>query len=177
MKKFLTFWFLLLCAVSLSFAQIYKGEVETRNGKSGFSLHYVEYAEYRFLLYIDGVSIFIEEDQLTRLEAILEKFAEWEALAAAEHINLTKTIDSITFSSFHFNHTFFKEPLVFYFVFTGETPSARYSLFIDTSLERITPFRLSSNTVREMQDALTQEKLSEAWDAYENQKALEEMFR
>ena len=189
MKKIPVFCLLLLCIASLSFAQIYNGEAESKNGREKFSLHYIEYANYRCLLYIDGVSIFIEENQIEHLKAILEKFAEWEELAAAEHINLTKTIDSITFSSFHFNHTFFREPLIFYFVFTGgpvsqqshipagEEPPAQYSLFIDTTLERVAPFRLSSFTIREMQEALAPDKLDEAWDAYENQKALEGMFR
>lgn len=195
-KKIPAFCFLLLCIVSVSFAQIFRGEGEIKDGRVSFSLHYVEYADYRYLLYIDGVSIFIEKDQLVRLEAVLEKFTEWEEMAKTEQISLTKTIDSIPFSSFYYNHTFFKEPVIFYFVFTGgppgtpgsgtrtegttansETPPARYLLFIDTTLERITPFRLASKTVEEMLAAITTEKLREALDAYEQQKALEEMFQ
>ena len=201
MKKIPMLCFLMFCTVSLSFAQIFKGEGEVKGGVVRFSLHYVEYADYRYLLYIDGVSIFIEEDKIIRLGAILEKFAEWEEMAEAGQISLTKTIDSISFSSFHFNHTFFKESLVFYFVFTGgpveaaggfgggntetnegtaagpEAPLTRYTLFVDTTLDRIVPFRLSSKTVREMQAALIPEKLTEAFNAYERQKALEEMFK
>ena len=188
-KKIMAFCFLACTAVSVSFAQIYTGEAATKNGTESFALHYIEYAQYRFLLYIDGVSVFLDEENIARLETILEKFVEWEEIANAEQITLTKTIDSITFTSFHFSHTFFREPVVFYFVFTGgpveqpddflesEIPPTRYTIYIDTTLERIVPFRLSSNTIREMQEALTPEKLSEAWDAYENQKALEEMFR
>ena len=188
MKKNLVLYFLLFSTACFSFAQIYKGEAVTRNGTAGFSLHYVEYAEYRCLLYIDGVSIFIEEEQIARMEAILEKFAEWEAMARTEQVTLTKTIDSITFTSFYFNHTFFREPVVFYFVFTGgpvetagsfagdEIPLAQYMLFIDTTLDRITPFRLSSKTIQEMQFALSPEKLNEALDAYKQQRALEEMY-
>ena len=188
MKKNLVLCFLVFNTVFLSFAQICKGEGETKNGTISFSLHYVEYADYRYLLYIDGVSIFIEEDQITGLEAILDKFVEWEEIADAEQIALTKTIDSITFTSFHFSHTFFRQPVIFYFVFTGgpvessgnikdtEIPSTRYTLYIDTTLDKIIPFRLSSKTIREMQAALTPEKLNEAWEIYENQKALEEMF-
>ena len=189
MKKILAFCFLLLCIASFSFAQIFTGEAATKNGTEGFSLHYVDYADYRCLLFIDGVSIFIKEDQIAHLEAILEKFADWEEIANAEQIFLNKTIDSITFTSFHFSHTFFREPLVFYFVFTGilvqtagsfegsDLPPIQYILFVDTTLDRIDPFRLSSKTIQEMREALTPEKLSEAWDAYENQKALEEMFQ
>ncbi|MCL1928409.1 MAG: hypothetical protein FWG07_06435 [Treponema sp.] len=188
MKKILVLCFLVFSTVFHSFAQIYKDEGITRNGTVSFSLHYIEYTDYRYLLYIDGVSIFIKEDQIAHLEAILEKFVEWEEMAAAEQISLTKTIDSITFTSFHFNHTFFRQPIIFYFVFTGgpiepseditdtEIPPTRYTLFIDTTLEKIIPFRLSSKTIQDMQAALTPEKLSEAWDTYENQKALEEMF-
>ena len=188
MKKIPALCFLLFCIVSLSFAQIYKGEAATRNGTIAFSLHYVEYADYRYLLFIDGVSIFMEEDHITHLETILEKFSEWEEIAGAEQIALTKTIDSVTFTSFHFSHTFFKEPVVFYFVFTGgpieqsgdikdtEIPQTQYTLYIDTTLDRINPFRLSSKTIKEMQEALTPQNLSEAWEIHENQKALEEMF-
>ena len=188
MKKVLLLCFLVFTTAFLSFAQIYKDEGTTRNGTVNFSLHYVEYADYRYLLYIDDVSVFIKEDQIAHLEAILDKFVEWEEMAATGQISLTKTIDSVTFTSFHFNHTFFRQPVIFYFVFTGgpiepsgdttdtEIPPTRYTLFIDTTLEKIIPFRLSSKTIREMQAALAPEQLSEAWEIYENQKALEEMF-
>ena len=200
MKKILTLCFLLVCTISLSFAQIFRGEGETKNGTVAFSIHFVEYTGCRYLFYIDGVSIFLEEDNMIRLGAVLEKFTEWEDMAAHEQISLTKTIDSITFTNFHFNYTFFREPLILYFVFTGgpvetasspavsdllteesteksgETPAARYTLYVDTTLERITPFRLDSKTVQEMLFALSPEKLSEAWDAYERQRALEGMF-
>jgi len=211
MKKFLNkkipaLCFFLLWVIPLSFAQIYRGEGETKNGTAGFSLYYVEYTGYRCIFYINGVSVFLDEDNIAQLKAVLDKFITWEELANAEQISLTKTIDSISFTSFHFNRTFFKEPLSFYFVFTGgpvetagstaakqgnaadnensensdsggDAPAARYTLYIDTTLDRIEPFRLSSKTVREMQLALSPEKLSEAWDAYERQKALEEMFQ
>jgi hypothetical protein len=199
MKKYFLFCFLALCAVSFSFAQIYRGEAEIKNGTAAFSLNYVEYTGYQCLLFIDGVSIFLDEDNMARLEAILEKYIEWEEIAEAEQISLTKTIDSITFSSFHYNHTFFKEPLIFYFVFTGGPEKisgavtsegggentgnsagpvpTRYTLFVDTTLDRITPFRLGSKTIKEMQLALSPEKLAEARDAYERQKALEELFK
>ena len=189
MKKNLALCFLMLYTISFSFAQIFRGEGETKNGTAAFSIHFVEYTGYRYLFYIDDVSIFLDEDNMVRLEAVLEKFAEWEDMAAHEQISLTKTIDSITFTSFHFNYTFFKEPLILYFVFTGgsvetvgsftgsdETPAVRYTLYIDTTLERITPFRLDSKTVKEMQLALSSEKLAEARDAYERKRALEEMF-
>jgi hypothetical protein len=188
MKKFPALCFFLFCIVSLSFSQIYNGEATTRNGTVNFTLHYVDYADYLCLLYMDGVSIFIEEKDINHLITILEKFTEWEEMANAEEISLTKTIDSITFKSFYFSHTYFREPVVFYFVFTGgpieqpgdtsggETVLTRYTLYVDTTLERIVPFRLSSQTIQEMQDALTPEKLAEARETYENQKALEELF-
>jgi hypothetical protein len=192
MKKYFLFCFLALCIIPLSFAQIYRGEAETKNGTVTFSLNFVEYTGYRCLLFIDGVSIFLDEDNMVQLESVLGKYIEWEEIAEAEQISLTKTIDSITFSSFHFNHSFFKEPLVFYFVFTGgpekksggsenadntEPVPVRYTLFIDTTLDRIAPFRLSSKTVKEMQLALSPEKLTEARDTWERQKALEELFK
>jgi hypothetical protein len=51
------------------------------------------------------------------------------------------------------------------------------SLFIDTSLDRIVPFHLSSETVQDILDALSPEKIAEARAAYERQKALEDMFQ
>ena len=202
-KKIPLLCFFLLCTASLSFSQIYRGEAETKTGAVSFSLHYVDYTGYRSLLHIDGVSIFLDEDNIIQLETILEKFISWEEMAEAEQINLTKTIDSITFTSFNYSHTFFKEPLIFYFVFTGgslqspedfaeaagnhgdpentdtsgETPPTRYTLYIDTTLDRIAPFRLTSKTIKEMHLALSPEKLTESWDAYERQRALEEMFQ
>ena len=200
MKKNLALCFLLVYTISLSFAQIFRGEGETKNGTSVFSIHFVEYTGYKYLFHIDGVSIFLDEDNMVKLETVLEKFTEWEETAKNEQIALTKTIDSITFSNFHYSHTFFKEPLILYFVFTGgpvetanspavsgfsaeentekngEAPATRYTLYVDTTLERITPFRLDSKTVQEMLFALSPEKLTEAWDAYERQRALEEMF-
>ncbi|MDR2470696.1 MAG: hypothetical protein LBD09_01125 [Treponema sp.] len=173
-----------LLAASLSFGQIYRGEGEGKGGPVAFSLHFVEYAGYRYLLLIDGVSVFMEEAALGRLEAILEKFRAWEAIAAESRAALTKTIDSITFDSFHYSHAFFREPLVFYFVFTGgplaaaaeETPVG-YTLFIDTTLDRIAPFRLSSEAAAELLEALSPEHLAEAREAWEQQKALEDLFR
>ena len=186
MKKIFLLCFLVFCTACFSFAQIYKGEGTTKNGTVNFSLHYIDLTGYRCLFFIDGVSIFMDEDNIIRLEAILEKFAEWEAMAEAENISLTKTIDSITFTGFHHSYTFFREPLIIYFVFSsgagisenaGESGSGRYTLFIDTTMEKIVPFRLSSQTAEEMRLALSPEKLSEAWDAYEKQRALEEMFK
>ena len=176
-----------LLAASFSFGQIYRGEGEGKGGPAAVSLHFVDYADYRYLLLVDGVSVFMEETALDRLKAILEKFRAWEAVAAGSRTALTKTIDSITFNSFHYSHAFFREPLVFYFVFTGgpiaaappnsaeETP-AKYTLFVDTTLDRIAPFRLSSEAAAELLEALSPEKLAEAREAWERQKALEESF-
>ena len=177
----------MLCAVSLSFAQIYRGEGTTKDGTVVFSLNFVELSGHQYLLFIDGVSVFLDDDNIAQLGAILEKFIAWEEIAMEEQISLTKTIDSITFARFHYSNTFFREPVIFYFVFTGrpqiagestgDTKETRYTLFIDTTLDRIVPFRLSSKTIREMQLALTPEKLNEALEAYKRQRALEEMFR
>ncbi|MCL1815751.1 MAG: hypothetical protein FWG27_08050 [Treponema sp.] len=189
-KKIFLLCFLLLC--TLSFAQIYRGEGEGKNGTIPVSLHFVEYDGSQYLFYINGVSIFMNEDHIIHLKMMLEKYSDWETLAAGEQILLTKTLDSIDFAVFHFNNTFFREPLTLYFVFTGgpaerptelaggmsgETPAARYMLFVDSSLEIIASFRLSSATVQELLDALSPEKLADARDAYERQKALEEMFK
>ena len=193
MKKILLFCFFALFSVSLSFTQIYRGEGEGKNGIVAVSLHFVDYADFRYLFYIDGVSIFLDEDNIIHLEAVLEKFGEWEAIAAEGQITLTKTIDSITFTAFHFSHTFFREPLIFYFVFTGgpektadsagtdsnaatTESTAQYTLYIDTTLERIPSFHLSSKTVQEFLEALSPEKLAEAKTAHERQKALEKLF-
>jgi hypothetical protein len=200
MKKTMLFCLLALFSVSLSFAQIYRGEGDGKNGTVAFSLYFVEYTDFRYLLNIGGVSVFLDDDNITKLKAVLEKFGVWETLAAGEQISLTKTIDSITFKSFHFNRTFFKEPVIFYFVFSGgpletaggavsggktpeypagnqgSSPAVRYTLFIDTTLEQIPQFRLSSKTVQELLGTLAPEKLAEARKAYERQKALEERF-
>ena len=196
-KKILIFCLMAATAVSFSFAQIYRGEGEGQNGTVAFSLRFAEYAHYRYLLHIAGVSIFLNDDNLARLEAALEKFGGWETLAKTERISLTRTIDTIAFSSFHYNHTFFEQPLIFYLIFTGgparpadisarqagngdadsETQPLNYSLFIDTNFDGIAPFRLSSKTVQEWLLALSPENLAEAWNVYERQKALEEMFR
>jgi hypothetical protein len=225
--------FLMIGAALVSFAQVYKGEAETKNGSAAFLLHYVEYSGFRYLFYIDGVSVFLDEANMERLGAALDKFAEWEEIARVERITLTKTIDSVTFTGFHYDHTFFREPVTFYLVFTGgpsgtaapesesdvmdsilddstidggitadsgagsgitggtgpgdgmadnadnaaNTQPSPYTLFVDTTLDRITPFRLSSITVHDMRAALSPEKLLEAWDAYEQQRALEGMFQ
>jgi hypothetical protein len=179
---------LLLC-LALGFssalsAQIFRGEGEVKNAAVSLSFHYVDYSGYRYLLYIDEVSVFLTEDHVSGLRGILEKFEAWKTLAEAEQVTLTKTIDTITTGEFHYSHTFFKEPLSFYFVFTGgpvtaalgAEPAAVYTLFVDTTLERIVPFRLSAETVRSFLDALTPEHLEEAREAYEQQKALEELF-
>ena len=200
MKKPLALCFLLVCTVSLSFAQIFRGEGETRNGTVSFSIHFVEYTGYKYLFHINGVSIFLDDDNMVKLETVLEKFAEWEEMAGNENISITKTIDSITFSNFHYSHTFFKEPLILYFIFTGgpvetvsspaasgpfteesaensrEITETHYTLYIDTTLDKITPFRLDSKTIQEMLFALSPDKLMEAREAYERQRALGEMF-
>ena len=196
LKKFLAFYLMAFCFVSFSYAQIYKGEAETKNGTIAFTLHYIEYTGYRCLFHMDGVSIFLTEENIDRLEAVLAKFIEWEEMASSEQISLTRTIDSITFTSFHYSHTFYREPLILYFVFTGgplenigiaagggdtdnsgEAPPTRYTLFVDTTLERIVSFRLTSKTVQELYFALSPEQMAEAWDAYEQQRSLEEMFQ
>ncbi|MDR1144113.1 MAG: hypothetical protein LBK77_07865 [Spirochaetaceae bacterium] len=174
---------LALCLSAAVSAQIFRGEGEVKNAAVSLSFHYIDYSSYRYLLYIDGVSVFLTEDHVSRLREILDKFEAWKTQAEAEQAALTKTIDMITTGEFHYNHTFFKEPLSFYFVFTGgpaaalgADPAAVYTLFVDTTLDRITPFRLSAETVRSFQDALTPEHLEEARDAYVRQKALEELF-
>lgn len=174
--------FVFVLFTALSFGQIYRCEGEGKSGPVTVSLHFVEYADYRYLLLIDGVSVFLDEENITRLQAVLEKFSTWESIAAEGQVTLTKTIDSITFASFHYSHTFFKEPVVFYFVFTGSTETAeldnptRYFLFVDTTLDRILPFRLSSQTAAEFLEALSPEKLAASWESYRQQKALEALF-
>jgi hypothetical protein len=191
----------LLAVTPVSFAQIYRGEAEAGNEAIVISIHFVEYGDYRYLFHINGVSIFLDEDNIAQLKAALEKFGAWEAIATEGQISLTRTIDSITFTSFHFNRIFFRETLIFYFVFTGgpavlpgpprqavaddaegnsdasgDPPPARYTLFVDTTLEAIPPFRLSSKGVQELLDALSPEKLADAQEIYERQRALEELF-
>ena len=202
MKKILIVCIMIITIASFSFAQIYIGEGEGRDGIVRISLHYVDYAAYNYLFRIDGVSVFMDEDNITSLKDALEKFCEWEALAIFEQASITRTISSISFSSYHYDHVFFNQPLVFYLVFTGgplrqtgsrgaflrqtssedniededEAPPMIYSLFIDSSLERIPPFRISSNDVEELLFALSPENLAEAWLAHERQRALEDLF-
>jgi hypothetical protein len=189
MKKALLVSLLVLVTV-LSFGQIYRGEGNGKNGSFPISLHFVDYINYRYLLYIENVSIFLDEENIVQLRAVLEKFISWETVAATEQLSLTKTIDSIRFGEFHYNHTFFKEPLTFYFVFTGPLRSAGtvvqsdteipeqfvYTLFIDTTFDTIGSFRLSRETVEQFLEALSLEHLEETLEAYEQQKALEELF-
>ena len=172
----------LALTAAAAFGQMYRTEGESKNGPVSLSLHVVEYTDYHYLLLVDNVSIFVDEDTILHLAAVLEKFAAWEAIAAENRATLTKTIDSITFTSFHYSHTFFREPVIFYFVFTGGplTPEGesetRYTLYIDTTLDRITPFRLSSAAARELLEALAPEKRAEARETWERQKALENLF-
>jgi hypothetical protein len=182
-KKVLLLWLLALYVSAAAPAQIFRGQGEVKNAAVSLSFHYVDYSDYRYLLYIDEVSVFLTEEHVSRLREILEKFEVWKTQAEAEQAALTKTIDTITTGEFHYSHTFFKEPLSFYFVFTGGpaaaksgTEAAVYTLFVDTTLERIAPFRLSAETVRSFREALTPEHLEEAREAYERQKALEELF-
>jgi hypothetical protein len=187
MKKALFIVPLLFVSV-LSFGQIYRGQGDGKNGTVAMSLHFVEYVDYRYLLFVDGISIFLNEENIDQLKAVMEKFTAWETTALNEQISLTKTIDSIRFEEFHYNHTFFKEPLVFYFVFTGgplpgeairsdlEVPQFVYTLFIDTSFDALGSFRLSHDAIVEFLEALSLEHLEEALETYERQKALEELF-
>jgi hypothetical protein len=167
-----------LIAAPLSFGQIYRCEAEGKSGNMIVSLHFLDYANYSYMLYTENVSIFLDKDNLDQLKAVLEKFKEWEVLAREGQMTITKTIDSIAFTSFYSNRSFFREPAFFYFIFTGtilETTST-YTLFIDTSVDKIAPFRLSSKQVQELLDVLAPEKLAEAREAYEQQRALEELF-
>jgi hypothetical protein len=172
-----------LIAAPLSFGQIFRCDAEGKSGRTIVSLHFLDYANYRYLLYTEDVSIFLDEANLVQLKAVLEKFKTWEILAREEQMTLTKTIDSITFTSFYHTRTFFKEPAIFYFIFTGSrldtngaAPLAQYVLYIDTTLDKISPFRLSSSIVQELLEAISPEKLSEAREAYEQQRVLEELF-
>ncbi|MDR2211818.1 MAG: hypothetical protein LBO65_10215 [Spirochaetaceae bacterium] len=195
MKRNLLAGILAFLVSTLSFGQIFRCTGEVQNGTAPISLHFTDYLQFKYLLLVEGVSIFLEETQIDQLRSILEKFKTWEALAREGQISLTKTIDSLKFSGFHYNHTFFKEPLTFYFVFTGgpsgvrpgkppvpegtetgEAPQTRYDLYVDTTLEALSPFRLGGEAVEKFLEALSPEHLAESLEAYEQQKALENLF-
>lgn len=183
LKRILPLCFCVWVTAAPSFGQIFRCEAQVKNGSAVVSLHFLDYADYRYLLYTEEVSIFLDEANLAQLKAALEKFKTWEVLATEGQMTLTKTIDSITFTSFYHTRTFFEKPAVFYFIFTGSqletnsaVPLAQYALYIDTTLDKIAPFRLSSGMVQELLDALSPEKLAEAREAHERQKALEELF-
>jgi hypothetical protein len=183
LKKILPLCVYVLIAAPLSFGQIFRCDAEQKSGHTVIALHFLDYANYRYLLYTEDVNVFLDEANLAQLKAVLEKFKTWETLAQEEQMTLTKTIDSITFTSYYHSRTFFKEPAVFYFIFTGSqldtngaAPIAQYTLYIDTTLDKIAPFRLSSSMVQELLDAISPEKLTEAREAYEQQRALEELF-
>jgi len=183
LKKILLLCFCILIAAPLSFGQIFRCEAEVKNGTTVIALHFLDFANYRYLLYTEDVSVFLDEANLAQLKTVLEKFKTWEALASDGQMALTKTIDTITFTGYYQSRTFFKTPAVFYFIFTGSlleisgaAPLAQYSLYVDTTLDKITPFRLSSTLVQELLDALSPEKILEAREAYEQQRALEELF-
>jgi hypothetical protein len=182
MKKLLVMCLLLYAAVPFSFGQIYRCEADGKAGPMIIALHFVDYGNYQYILYTEESVVFMDEDNLTQLREILEKYNAWKKLAADGRVTVTKTIDFITFTSYYQNRVFVKDPAVFYFVFTGgvvEPASAgetRYTLFVDTNLEKIKPFRLSSEQVQDFLAALLPEKLAEARDAYMERKALEELF-
>jgi len=177
---------LLLCTVAtLSFGQIYRCETEGKNGPLIVALHFVDYGNYQYLLYTEELSVFLDEENIAQLKTVLEKFGTWETVAQGGQVSLTKTIDSITFTSYYYSRSFVREPAVFYFIFTGgpveSNPASgvvetHYTLFIDTNLDKMAPFRFSSNQVLEFLEALGPEKLAEAREAYEQRKALEQMF-
>jgi len=183
MKKPFLLCFLLAVIVSFSFGQIYRCEADGKNGPMIVALHFVDYGNYQYLLYTEELSVFLDEENIAQLRDTLEKFGNWETMAQNEQILLTKTIDSITFTSYYYNRSFFREQAIFYFIFTGgpvestsDVQETLYTLFVDTSLDKLVPFRLSSNQVREFLEALSPEKLAEAREAYERRKALEQMF-
>jgi len=185
MKKVFLLCLLLFAAASFSFGQIYRCEAEGKNGPMIVALHFVDYGNYQYLLYTEELSVFLDEENIAQLMMTLEKFGSWETVAQDGQVSLTKTIDSITFTSYYYNRSFIREPAIFYFIFIGGpvegsaasgVQETRYTLFVDTNLDKLVPFRLSSNQVREFLDALSPEKLAEAREAYAQRKALEQMF-
>jgi len=184
-KKNLFVCLLLFAVAALSFAQIYRCEAEGKNGPLIIALHFVDYGNYQYLLYTEELSIFLDEENIAQLKTILEKFGTWEIVAREGQVALTKTIDSITFTSYYYARSFVREPVNFYFIFTGgpiesvrpsDVQETNYTLFVDTSLDKMVPFRLSPNQVQEFLDALGPERLAEARETYEQRKALELMF-
>lgn len=183
MKQFIFLSVLLCIVIPFSFGQIYRCEAEGKAGPMIIALHFVDYGNYRYVLYTEESVVFMDEDNLTQLREILEKYTAWKALAQDGRVAVTKTIDFITFTSYYQNRALFREPAMFYFVFTGgpidpsaANPETRYTLFVDTNLEKIKPFRLSSEQVQEFLNALLPEKLAESHEAYMERKALEALF-
>jgi hypothetical protein len=186
MKRASLICLMIFCVQAFSFGQIYRCEGEAPNGGVPMSLHFVDYADYSYLLYIGGVSFFLNEDNIAQLRAILEKFSGWEEIAINEGVSLTKTIGAVNCGEYHRGHSFNKSPVSIYFVFTGgpalpgaaggETLEPEYSLFVDPSVDTLVPFNLTRDQAEEFLAALSPEKLAEARDAYERQKALEALF-
>jgi hypothetical protein len=182
MKRFFLQCLLLSIVTSFSFGQIYRCEVDGKAGPMIIALHFVDYGNYQYVLYTEEAVIFMEEDNLTQIRDILEKYTAWKTLAQNGRVTVTKTIDFITFTGYYQNRALVREPAVFYFVFTGgpvdssAAAETRYALFVDTNLEKIKPFRLSSEQVQEFLAALLPEKLAEARETYLERRALEELF-
>jgi hypothetical protein len=180
-KKIFLLGLLFFISASFSFGQIYRCEAEGKTGPMIISLHFVDYGNYQYVFYTEEAVIFMNEENITQLRDILEKYMAWKALAQDAKVTVTKTIDVITFDSYYQNRALVRDPAVFYFVFTGGPidPAAaetRYTLFVDTNLEKIKPFRLSSEQAQDFLSALLPEKLAESHDAYLERRAMEELF-
>ncbi|MDR2471080.1 MAG: hypothetical protein LBD09_03090 [Treponema sp.] len=187
MKKTAIVFFLAWVLTASAWGQIFRCDGEGRQGRVSLTLQFVDYADYHYVLYIEGVSIFLDEENIGQLRAVLDKFGAWVTIAQNEQVSLTKTIGTVRGGEYHHNHTFVKKPLPLYFVFAGgpefaappdsEERRAVYTLFIDSGLDVVSPFRLSREQAEAFLASLTPDKLAEARAVYDRQKALEELFR
>ncbi|MDR2767987.1 MAG: hypothetical protein LBB82_06635 [Treponema sp.] len=174
MKKTLFLVILFSFAAVLSQAQIFHCTVETKTGATPFSLRYIDYYDYRYILYIRETAFFLDERRLETLRDLLAKWFEWEAIASSEQAAVTKLIDVLEIDEYLYHDEFTKVPVTLYFVFSGTPPA--FTLYVNVGAEVVPDFRFSKEQVEAFLDALTADHLDAARAEYDKQKRLEQLL-
>jgi hypothetical protein len=174
MKKTLLLVILFSGAAVLSRAQIFHGTVETKAGAAAFSLRYIDYYDYRYMLYFRETAFFLDDRRLETLRDLLAKWLEWEAIASSEQAAVTKLIDVLEIDEYLYHNEFTRVPVTFYFVFSGAPPA--FTLYVKVGAEVVPDFHFSKEQVEAFLDALTAEHLDAARAEYEKQKRLEQLL-
>jgi hypothetical protein len=173
MKKKL-FMILFVFAAVLSQAQIFRCNVDTKSGAAAFSLRYIDYYDYQYILYIRETAFFIDDRRLETLKDILSKWFEWEAIASNEQAAITKIIDVLEIDEYLYRDELIKIPVTLYFVFSG-LPSA-FTLYVNVGTDVVPDFRFSKEQIEAFLDALTPDHLDAARAEFDKQKRLEQLL-